>query len=354
MGKNKQIHWLFLLLIFLASCKGQNRTDQPENNNDQIEGESSSIPIVTKILPLPLNNTPSSITRTIIQDKKGNIWFATFEGIYKYDGNSFTKISREVSTSRFFSVLEDSKGNLWFGSIGSGVYFYDGKSFRNFTTDDGLLNNEIVCIYEDKKGNIWFGANGGASLYDGKSFQNYTLNGDSMIEDIIGKPYPNLQRPMNEVNSIIEDKTGKFWLGTRGNTFTYDGKAFTAVTQNGKFFTNVRWIIEDKKGNIWLGGNDGLWRYDGITFSNITTDFVGYIYEDKKGSIWTSSQSTNGWALSRYDIISLDSEKRAVTDIKTGERMFFGILEDSDGNIWSGTLNGVYRYDGNTFDDFKR
>ncbi|GJM33637.1 MAG: hypothetical protein DHS20C18_26380 [Saprospiraceae bacterium] len=341
------------MLLFLASCEAQNRTDQPENNKNQIEGEFSSIPIVTKIDTLSANNVPSSITRTIIQDKKGNIWFATFEGIFKYDGKLFTNISKEISQSRFFSALEDSKGNLWFGSIGSGVYCYNGKSFQNFTTDNGLLNNEIVCIHEDKTGNIWFGANGGASVYDGKSFRNYTINGDSMIEDITWKTFPN-SRPMNEVNSIIEDEKGNFWFGTRGNTFIYDGKAFTTVAQNGKSFTNVRCIIEDKKGDIWLGGNDGLWRYDGIAFSNITKNFVGYIYEDKKGSIWTSSQSKNGWALSRYDIISLDSEKRAVTEVKIGEGMFFGILEDSAGNIWSGTLNGVYRYDGNTFDDFKR
>lgn len=354
MKKTRQIHWLFFMLIFLASCNVQSCTDQPENNKNQIGSELSSIPIVIKKDTLPINNAPSGITRTIIQDKRGNIWFATFEGIFKYDGDSFTNISREVSLSRFFSVLEDRKGKLWFGTIGSGVYYYDGKSFQNFTSDDGLLNNEIVCIYEDKIGNIWFGVNGGASLYDGKSFRNYMMNGDSIIEARTEKSVPNLQRPMNEVNSIIEDKTGDFWFGTRGNTFIYDGNTFTTVTQSGKPFTNVRCIIEDKKGNIWLGGNDGLWGYDGIAFTNFTKNFVGYIYEDKKGNIWTSSESTKGWALSRYDITSLDNEKGTVTEIKTGEGMFFGILEDSDGNIWSGTLDGVYRYDGNTFDDFKR
>jgi len=86
----------------------------------------------------------------------------------------------------------------------------------------------------------------------------------------------------------------------------------------------------------------------------LTNNFVGYIYEDKKGNIWTSSTSTNGWALSRYDIATIDNEKKTVTEVKSEEGLFFGILEDSDGNIWTGTLNGVYRYDGNTFDDFKR
>jgi ligand-binding sensor domain-containing protein len=353
MKKRRQIQWLFLMFIFLASCNRQNRTDQPEHHINQTARELSSIPIVANIDTLLVNNAPNSITRTIIQDKTGNIWFATFDGIIKYDGNSFTNISKEVSQSRFFSALEDRKGNLWFGSIGSGVFRYDGKSFQNFTTNEGLVNNEIVCIYEDKSGNIWFGANGGVSLYDGDSLRNYMMNLDSIIEVIPGKYYPNLQRPPNEVNSIIEDKTGKFWFGTRGYTFIYDGKTFTTVTQSGKPFTNVRWIIEDKKGNIWQGGKDGLWRYDGIAFTNISKNFVGYIYEDKKGNIWTSAESTNRWALSRYNFTSLDNEQGTVTEIKTGEGMFFGILEDSDENIWSGTLDGVYRYDGNIITDFK-
>jgi ligand-binding sensor domain-containing protein len=173
----------------------------------------------------------------------------------------------------------------------------------------------------------------------------------------------------NDVNSIIEDRTGKFWFGTRGHAFVYDGKTFTKVTNNGKPFTNVRSIIEDKKGNIWLGGNDGLWRYDGsvaadfgnpfasITnaFTNFYQKFVGYIYEDKKGNILTSSISTHdsSWTLSRYDEKSLSNNKAIATEIKANEGMIFGILEANDGSIWYGTLKGVYRYDGNTITDFK-
>jgi ligand-binding sensor domain-containing protein len=54
------------------------------------------------------------------------------------------------------------------------VYYYDGKSFLQFTTRQGLVNDAVSCIYEDKTGNIWLGANGGVSRYDGKSFQNFT------------------------------------------------------------------------------------------------------------------------------------------------------------------------------------
>lgn len=351
--KYAHVYALFLMFVFNTSCKGQKKTDLPKENT-----KSENSAVIT-------SDGPKSITRNIIQDRKGNIWMAAFDGIFRYDGKSFTNITSKVSSARFFSILEDSKGNLWFGSIGSGVYYYDGKSFQNFTTRDGLLNNDVGSIYEDKKGNIWFGVFGGASRYDGKTFRNYIINGDAMNEDRTGKTFPD--RPPYEVTAIIEDKTDKFWFATRGNTFVYDGKTFTVFTHENKPFKNVRSIIEDKKGNIWLGGNDGLWRYDGSAFSYFTQKFVGYIIEDKKGNIWTSSErdislasvlsrydgqslSKQAWALSRYDGNSLP-KKPTVTEI-TNKPMFFGILEANDGNIWFGAVDGVYRYDGNTITSF--
>ena len=331
--KYAHVYALFLMFVFNTSCEGQNKTDLSKEN---IKPETKDI--VT-------SSGPKWITRNIIQDRKGNIWIAAFDGIFRYDGESFTNITSKVSSARFFSILEDSKGNFWFGSIGSGVYYYDGKSFTNFTTGDGLINNRVSCIYEDKTGNIWFGTEDGASSYDGKSFRSYRLNGG--------------------VNSIIEDKTGKFWFATTGNTFVYDGKAFTVFTHDGKPFKNVRSIIEDKKGNTWLGGSDGLWRYDGRTFTNFTQKSVGDIIEDKKGNIWTSSESANSpawvgsetgniqpWALTRYDGKSLFNKRPTVTEI-TNKGMIFGILEDDKGSIWFGAFDGVHRYDGSTITDFK-
>ena len=337
--KYAHVYALLLMFVFCTSC-GQNQT------------EGKKIIITPENKGVVSSYGPKWITRNVIQDRKGNIWIATFDGIFRYDGKSFTNITGKVTSARFFSLLEDKKGNLWFGSIGSGVYYYDGNSFTNFTTGDGLINNRVSSIYEDKAGNIWFGADNGASCYDGKSFRNYRLNGS--------------------VNSIIEDKTGKFWFGTTGNTFVYDGrlpdgqgKAFTVFTHEGKPFTNVRSIIEDTKGNIWLGGNDGLWRYDGNTFTNFTQKFVGDIIEDKKGNIWTSSESAaspawdgsrtgniQSWAITRYDGNTLYNKKPTVTEV-TNKGGIFGILEASDESIWFGAFDGVHRYDGKTITDFK-
>jgi ligand-binding sensor domain-containing protein len=326
-----QVYALFLMLVFCTSCGGQNKTALPK---DSIKSETKDI--IT-------SHGPNIIVRNIKKDRNGNILIAaSFSGVFRYDGKSFTNLTSKVSSARFLDVLEDRRGNLWFASIDSGVYFFDGKSFQHFTTNEGLGSNRVFCIYEDKTGNIWFGTEGGASRYDWKSFQNYMI-----------KSFQTNPNNVNDVYSIIEDKTGKFWFGTSGNACIYDGKTFTVITnKEGNTFSDVRSIIKDKKGNIWLGGNS-LWHYDGKTFTNFGQN-AGYVYEDSKGNIWTSSATGVGsGTLSRYDVKSL-SGKPTVIELNTEPGMRpFGILEANDGSIWFGTLNGVYRYDGKTITDFK-
>ena len=121
-----QIYALFLMFVFYTSCKGQNKTGLPKEN---IKSETKSVATSAE---------PKYIIRNIIQDRNGNIWIAAYDGIFRYDGKSFTNITNKVSSARFFSVLEDRKGNLWFGSIGSGVYYYDGKLSR--------LSKRVVAV----------------------------------------------------------------------------------------------------------------------------------------------------------------------------------------------------------------
>ena len=69
--------------------------------------------------------------------------------------------------------LQDRDGNLWFSTGGEGVYRFDGKSFTNFTSKDGLCDNTASTIIQDKSGNILIGTNAGICKYDGKTFTKY-------------------------------------------------------------------------------------------------------------------------------------------------------------------------------------
>lgn len=347
MAKPYKFIQIFLFLAsftFITSCNGQEKTGSSEKPSvPALMNKADTDPYFVETQNITTSYGPQSITRNMLQSNKGDIWLASWEGIMRYDGNNFTNFTNKAGLRRFhaFAALEDHKGNLWFTTIGAGVYRFDGNSFTNFTTRDGLPNDRVTYIYEDRSGNIWFGTEGGASRYDGRTFRNFTT------EDGL---------PNNDVNAIIEDQTGKFWIGTRGEACLYDGKNFTRfTTTEGKPFENVRSIKEDRNGHIWLGGNDGLWRYDGSNYTNLTTDFVGYIYEDKAGTIWTSTdhKKTGDWVLARYSPPLPPTKEMVVSLVEPKNGMLFGILEDNSGNIWFGTLQGVCRYDGNTFDYFR-
>ncbi len=350
----KNIPGLLFIFILSTSC-GQNQTSVPKQNNRE---HRSGIP-ESQLKEAAASKIPMSMVRNVRQAKNGDILIASYVGVYRYDGTSFTNMTRTIEWPTFWDVLEDRKGNVWLASQDSGVYFQPAgqTGFKLFKAKDGTGINSALHIYEDRAGNIWFGA----SRYDGKSFRTFTTK-DGF--------------PTNNIRLLLEDKTGKLWFGGHGeNVFVYDGrlsrslsggdvgqgKTFTVLkNKDGKAFNNVWSIIEDKKGNIWFGA-DGLWRYNpsaaltgGKTFTKVSERIAYAIIEDKKGNIWTSS----GNSLLCYEQQSLSNINATIKEIKVpGENTFLcGVLEANDGSIWFGAMGaarGVYRYDGKTLTDFK-
>jgi len=327
-----QIYWVVLLFV-LPACKGKDEASRQKGNTSQPENAlPNRFSLVEKVDTIFTQNTPSRITRKIRKDSDGNLLISAFEDVVLYDGELFSNLPRVKGFESIdaFDALEDSKGNIWIASTHLGVFRYDGKVFKNFTTDDGLAHNRTIDIYEDKAGNIWIATMGGASCYNGLSFQNFTTK-EGM--------------PHNDVNTIIEDRTGKIWFGTRGTACFYDPSSskFTEISNNeGEPLRNVKSMIEDKKGVIWLSNEEGIWRYDSSPLMLVSNKGGNYIYEDKNDNIWF----THGSVLSLFSKESLNLTNPKATEVFVGKGMFFGISEDKEGNIWVGTLQGVFNYDG--------
>ena len=113
---------------------------------------------------------------SIIEDNKGNIWFGTESGgIICFDGNSFTKLTiDEFEINNVRSIVEDREGRIWFGST-EGIFILDHDTFKHYNTEHGLSFNAVTSMLEDTEGNIWIGTfAGGLNKYDGKSFTQFT------------------------------------------------------------------------------------------------------------------------------------------------------------------------------------
>ena len=54
------------------------------------------------------------------------------------------------------AMLQDRKGDLWFAIDGNGVCRYDGAEFQIFSEDDGLAQDYVRALLEDRQGNLWF------------------------------------------------------------------------------------------------------------------------------------------------------------------------------------------------------
>jgi ligand-binding sensor domain-containing protein len=322
----KQISLLFLFAVIVCcNMKAQITSAQLQNLV-----EKGIDPYFTETTDTVSVYGPRSITRNLLQDKRGNFWFATWQGIMSYNGKTFTNHTLKEGLIHFhvFSVYEDSRGNIWFGTVRGGLYRYDGKAFKLFTTKDGLPDNSISSMAEDKAGNIWLGSSAGVSRYDGKTFTNFSS-----------------KEGIGSVNAIIKDKTGKLWFGGDGIT-CYDGKNFSSFkNKEGSSFEGVASLFEDKTGNIWIGCRKGLCCYDGKVLSDfIIPNFVMYMCEDKKGNLWLAHN--NYPANTNFSLYSYESKSfTKVLEQSADNWQIFGMMEDKNGNIWYGTMKGVCRLD---------
>ncbi|OFY44257.1 MAG: hypothetical protein A2X18_01200 [Bacteroidetes bacterium GWF2_40_14] len=278
--------------------------------------------------------------RAIAQDKMGNLWLGTDDGLTRYDGKYFSHYTTEqgLNNNLILSVLRDKKENLWFGTFNGGVTRFDGRYLTNFTTKEGLPSNVVNCIFQDSRGNIWLGTGAGASKYDGKSFTNFSIK-EGLTH--------------NDVRAILEDNSGNIWIATNGGGISiFNGSTFSNYSENEGLIQNfIGNLFKDSKGNIWLGSaSKGVARFDGERFAIFTeTEGLGgnairTITQDEEENMWFGTTDSG--------LTKFDGKYFTHYGLKEGLSSDYVrcFLNDLKGNMWFGTRGaGFTRFDGNLF-----
>ncbi len=195
----------------------------------------------------------------MMQDKEGIIWLGTDDGVYCYNGNGFEHFIDKPNISNtdslnmkaIVSLIQDSKGNIWFASnLGEGLIRFDGKTLSRITQKNYPWT---ASIEEDKNGNILFSSLGkGICKYDG---QTITTN--------IFK-----EKDTNDLLYYIwKDKTGNIWFcdGYKNKPILYyNGNEIINFTDKNKLTdSQLAPVVVDIDGRIWFASSSmGLYRFD--------------------------------------------------------------------------------------------
>lgn len=301
----------------------------------------------------------------IIQDKRGFIWFGTYNGLNRFDGYSFKNFLPDaanpfsISSHTISAIYEDSKGIIWVGTV-DGLNRFDWKTERFYKYENipgdphSISYNRIYSIYEDRNGTLWVGTPDGLNKYD-REKDNFTV-----FRKVNDRYNPD---SLNSVICIGDDYKGNLWLGTWNglSCMQKDGKVinqYFAEPHNSKNidYWKISAICEDNKRNLWVGTNKrGILKYNhktkqfkqysfsGNNTGTISHDYVTSIFKDKSDNLWVGTK--NGF--NKYDpkndkFIRYLNEPDKPFSIINNE--INSIFEDKSGLIWVGTQGGVSHF----------
>ncbi|HEU4388978.1 MAG TPA: two-component regulator propeller domain-containing protein [Blastocatellia bacterium] len=318
------------------------------------------------------NGLPQNTVRGILQTRDGMLWFATLDGLVRYNGARFEVFdkgnSKGINTNRFQSLYEDVDGALWISTADGGLTHYANGRFRTYTIDDGLPANIVYAVRRALDGELLVATTGGLARLQGERFESMSAN-DSGIAAHLAIQGPSgdawyctgetLQRirggritsyTIPSGNStffpLYEDRQGRVWLrnlGIHGQLWMLKDEVMTQFsTRDGLPDVNLRPICEDREGTMWFSSTGGLTRLKDGRFTTYTTkdglssNWIVSVMEDREGTLWIGTEDRGVMRMTRK-VITTISEKDGLRG-----KIVYPIIEDRSGSIWVGSL-GVNR-----------
>ena len=286
----------------------------------------------------------SSFVNYLMRDSRGFLWFATRDGLSRFDGSRF--ITYQVGTKDappgIEHIFESSKGVYWITTTG-GLYRFDpnaapvapqAKNGDRPVLDAEFISDRRGYFYEDKGGKLWF-ISGDLNILEEKDGK-ITLNKIEL--NLPGNPATSFY-----ITDFRQAQDGSFWIATYWGVVRRlpDGRDVFYSVENTRtdLFASV---LEDKDGRIWLARTSGVYVFKPEPLAELS-------------------------ALENLTVRNLDALALLQTDIqpkmpeKSGEIFKFTAIEGfnnspteflyktADGHVWISTGQGVVEFDGQVF-----
>jgi signal transduction histidine kinase/ligand-binding sensor domain-containing protein/DNA-binding response OmpR family regulator len=308
----------------------------------------------------------SNTVNAIIKDRYGFLWFATADGLDRFDGMEhkayrFDPADKSGYRSKEVTCMyEDGTGKLWVGTMGGGLYFFDRfhdqfQPYKKISTSKENPDNYIKTMYGDKYGRLWIGTLGGLYVLDPKTQKElfYRQAGNT----------PNQLSP-GIILCIFRDSQQRMWIGTGKGLYLYNEasnnfRSFRHEINNPASIPNdgINTIAECQN-TLWIGTNYGL-----SSLSSDLKTFRNFKYSVDDDSTLSgnliysiAASGDNIWVGTEGGLDILDPVSGKVKRYNHDERNKFSvssksircIYNDPQGIYWIGTYQGgVDKYDKN-------
>lgn len=206
-------------------------------------------------------------------DRHGQLWAGAYlGGLFRFNGHEFVEAGSKMgmNTDTYLSILEDKSGNLYFGTF-DGLYIYDAKKGKtsHIAEEDGLSSELIYAMqFDENERFIWLGTNQGLNRLDLNSYYKHNVKAITTY----GREDGFTGAECNS-NGAFRDESGLLWWGTVNGLISCNPsklKNNLAEPQTNIVSVSVmnRDTLMEQGGNLHYDQNDIVIAFNGISLSD--------------------------------------------------------------------------------------